>query len=469
MSLLEQDAAKVLLNDATLTAGTVQGCRRRVTAFLERYLPCFGRREQRDHALQVLRGKLSALNRKTCEPIAREAGVARKPLQTFVGAGAWDDEAVMSELRRHATEEFPKTDLDATFVVDGSAFPKKGTQSCGVQRQWCGRLGKVDNCQVGVFLACVSGGRAAPLDRTLSLPREWAEDLVRRQQCHVPPTVRFAEKWQLALKQIQRSRDVPHGWIVADDEFGRVAAFRAKLRAWKERYVLDVPCNTLVRVLTAAPGKPPKKQRGRPRLPPWVRVDQWAAQQPAAAWQRIEVRPGEQGPLCVEVLHAEVQTNTPLTRERLLVIRTVEAVPQTHYCLSNAQPHEPVEHLVDAHDDRHRIEELFQLGNGEVGLDHYEVRSWVGWHHHITLSLLAVWFLVLERQRVGEKTPAITVPQVRELFSRLLQHPAPPAQSLAATITTVLQRNAETRIDHWYAATKNFPPRRTSTGTINSG
>ena len=405
MSLLEREEAKVLLNDAMLTASTVQGCRRRVTAFLERYLPCFGRREQRDHAIQVLRGKLSALDRKTCEPIAREAGVARKPLQTFVGAGAWDDEAVMSELRRHATEEF--RDPDATFVVDGSAFPKKGTQSCGVQRQWCGRLGKIDNCQVGVFLACVSGGRSAPLDRTLYLPHEWAEDQVRREKCHVPTTVRFAEKWQLSLKQIQRSRGVPHGWIVADDEFGRVVDFRAKLRTMKERYVLDVPCNTLVRIPAVPTGTSPKKnspkKRGRPRLPPWIRVDKWAVQQPATAWQRIEVRPGEKGPLCVEVLHTEVQTDTKKTRERLLVIRTVEAAPQTHYCLSNSKTHEPVENLVDAHDDRHRIEELFQLGNGEVGLDHYEVRSWVGWHHHITLSLLAVWFLVLEQQRVGKK------------------------------------------------------------------
>jgi SRSO17 transposase len=415
MSLLEHEEAKLLLNDATLTASTVSGCRRRVTAFLERYLPCFGRRELRDHAVQVLRGKLSALNRKTCEPIAREAGVARKPVQTFVGAGVWNDEDVMSELRRHATEEF--CDPNATLVVDGSAFPKKGTQSCGVQRQWCGRLGKVDNCQVGVFLACVSGGRAAPLDRTLYLPREWADDPVRRQQCHVPTTVCFAEKWQLALRQMKRSRDVPHGWIVADDEFGRVAAFRAKLRARKERYVLDVPCNTLVRVPAAPPGTPPKQntsrkgatqqntpqKRGQPRLPLWVRVDQWAAQQPAAAWQRIEVRPGEKGPLCVEVLHANVQTDTKQTGERLLVIRTVEAHPLTHYCLSSAKAHEPVENLVEAHDDRHRIEELFQLGNGEVGLDHYEVRSWVGWHHHITLSLLAIWFLVLERQRVGKK------------------------------------------------------------------
>lgn len=405
MSLLERDEARVLLSDAALTAETVRGCRLRVTEFLGRYLPCFGRRELRDHAGEVLRGKLSSLERKTCEPIAREAGVPRKPLQTFVGSGQWNDDAVLTELRRHVAEEF--RDPDASLVIDGSAFPKKGTHSCGVQRQWCGRLGKVDNCQVGVFLACVSGGRVAPLDRTLYLPEEWAQDVARRKACHVPPSVRFAEKWRLALRQIQRARDVPHGWISADDEFGRVAEFRAKLRSWKERYVLDVPCNTLVRPLvatTSAPSPPdaPRKP-GRPRLPPWVRMDQWASQQPAAAWQRIEVRPGEQGPLCVDVLHAEVETDTQKTRERMLVIRTVEPRPQTHYCLSNARTGEPVETLVDAHDDRHRVEELFQLGNGQVGLDHYEVRSWVGWHHHMTLSLMAVWFLELERRRVGKK------------------------------------------------------------------
>lgn len=173
--------------------------------------------------------------------------------------------------------------------------------------------------------------------------------------------------------------------------------------------------------------------------------------------------------MIVEVLQAEVLTDTQQTRERLLVIRTVEAQSQTHYCLSNAAVTVPVEQLVWAHDDRHRIEELFELGNGEIGLDHYEVRSWVGWHHHMTLSLLSVWFLVLERQRVGKKTPAITVPQVREIFSHLLQQPAPTSQHIADTITAVLRRNEESRIYHWYAATETFPPRRTPFGEMNSG
>ena len=409
MSLLDRKEAQVLLKDAEVEASTVRGCRRRLTAFLKRYLPWFYREEQREHAELVLQGRLSHLQRKTSEPVALQAGVKRRPIQLFVGAGKWDDEAVMAEVRRHAAEEFH--DPDATFVLDGSGFPKKGRESCGVQRQWCGRKGKVDNCQVGVFLACVSERRVAPLHRRLYLPREWAKDRIRRGKCHVPGSVRFAEKWQIGLKLIDESREVPHGWIVADDEYGRVEQFRAGLRKRRERYVLDVPCNTSIRVReskTPAAGnrkgtkQGKKKPRGRPRLPPWERVDAWVARQPAASWQRIEVRAGEKGPLVVEELHALVETRDK-SRERLLVIRTVEDAPKTHYCLSNAKADVPVEEMVWAHDDRHPIEEMFELGNGEVGLDHYEVRSWVGWHHHMTLSLLALWFLVLERQRVGEK------------------------------------------------------------------
>lgn len=160
-----------------------------------------------------------------------------------------------------------------------------------------------------------------------------------------------------------------------------------------------------VRETASSPPKSPRKQaakRGRPRLPPWVRVDAWASEQPASRWQRIEVRAGEKRPLVVEVLHAPVEVRDK-SRERLVVIRTVEATPKTHYCLSNAAADVPVDEIVWAHGDRHRIEEMFELGNGGVGLDHYEMRSWVGWHHHMTLSLLALWFLVLERQRVGEK------------------------------------------------------------------
>src|SRR6202166_310494 len=174
MSLLEHPTAQALLADAEVSAGDVRDCRRRLEGFLHRYLPRFYRKEQRELAQVVVQGKLSNLQRKTSEPIAYRAGRERKPVQHFVGAGLWDDEAVMAELRQHVAEEL--SDPDAVMVLDPSGFPKKGTDSGGVARQWCGRLGKVENCQVGVFLAYATDQGYAPLDRQLYLPREWAED-----------------------------------------------------------------------------------------------------------------------------------------------------------------------------------------------------------------------------------------------------------------------------------------------------
>jgi SRSO17 transposase len=165
MSLLDHPEAQALLNDAIVTPETVEDCADRLTDFLQRYLPKFYRAEHRENATRVIRGLLRGLERKTCEPIAIQAGLPRKPIQFFVGAGKWDDENVMCELRNHVREELAKP--DGVVVIDPSAFPKKGTESCGVGRQWCGRLGKVDNCQVGVFLAYAAQAGYAPMDRQL--------------------------------------------------------------------------------------------------------------------------------------------------------------------------------------------------------------------------------------------------------------------------------------------------------------
>src|SRR5512144_2387155 len=183
MSLLDHPEAQALLADAVLTPEAVRGCQDRLTAFLERYLPRFYRAEQRATAALVIGGLLSGLQRKTCEPIAVQAGVHRKPIQFFVGAGRWDDEAVMAELRRHVAEEL--ADDRAVLVLDASTFPKSGSDSCGVARQWCGRLGKEEDCQRGIFLACAAPGGYAPLDRRLHPPRATAAASASRTRCHV--------------------------------------------------------------------------------------------------------------------------------------------------------------------------------------------------------------------------------------------------------------------------------------------
>jgi SRSO17 transposase len=398
MSLLEHPKAQALLAEAEVTTATVRGCAERLTRFMQRYLPCFYRAEQRELAEVVVAGKLSNLQRKTSEPIAYAANRARKPVQSFVGAGKWDDEAVMSELRRHVAEEIG--DADGVLVVDGSAFPKKGNASCGVARQWCGRLGKIDNCQVGVFVAYASCKGHAPLDRRLFLPEDWANDPVRRKLCHVPEHIVFQEKWRMALDLIERCRTVPHRWVAADDEFGRASAFRGWLRLHDELYVVDVPCNTLVREIT---------QRSHGRMPAFEQAQAWAARQPARRWKTITVRQGEKGPIKVQALHARVQTKDEDGRvgtvETLVVTRTLDQDKRTTYHLSNAPSTTKLWQLVYVGSRRHVIEEVLQEGKGEVGLGHYEVRSWVGWHHHMTLSLLALWFLALERRRVGKKNP----------------------------------------------------------------
>jgi SRSO17 transposase len=403
MDLIDQPPARRLLADAEVDPDDLRDCLDQLTAFAQRYLPCFQRVEHHRHALTILRGKLTALQRKTTEPIATQAGQQRRPLQLFVGAGRWQDRAVLDELRQHVTAELG--DPEAVFVLDNSSFPKQGTDSCGVARQWCGRLGKVENCQVGVFVAYVAARGKALVDCQLYLPKEWADDPVRRAQTHVPANVTFKESWRIGLDLLDRTRaTLPGTWVVGDDEFGRCSVLRQQLRFRQLQYVLDVPCSTLVRDLSER--RPPTRPGGQPRRPLFERVERWVARQPRGRWKKVRVRDGAKGPLEVEVLLATVQSKDEDgcvgARERLVVLRTRAAKPQIWYTLSNAHAAGRGE-LARVHGARHPIEELLGEGKGEVGLDHYEVRGWVGWHHHMTLSLVALWFLQLERLRLGGK------------------------------------------------------------------
>jgi SRSO17 transposase len=399
MSLLEHPEAQALLADAEVSTAAVRGCRQRLQQFLRRYLPKFYREEQRELAEVVLHGKLSHLQRKTSEPIAYQAGRQRKPVQNFVGAGAWDDEAVMSELRRHVAQE--RGHEEGVAVLDGSGFPKSGKQSCGVARQWCGRLGKVENCQVGVFLSYVSERGVAPLDRRLYLPHDWAKDRARRKKCHVPKEIEFQESWRIGLDLLDRSRqDVPFAWVAGDDEYGRPSEFRAGLRARQLHYVLDVPCTTSVRPLENGETK-------------WSSVEALTHAQPSSQWRKLKLGPGSKGEKVVRALRMRVQTRDcdgqPGTVEELVVIRTVSSEPRTWYTLARGPEGTTLEKYVQVHARRHGIEEMFESGKGEVGLADYEVRGWVGWHHHMTLSLLALWFLNGETERVGGKNPGTDI------------------------------------------------------------
>jgi SRSO17 transposase len=461
MTILEHPKAQALLGDAVLTAEQVVQIGTRIEPFLQRYYPLFQRSEQRTNARHLLEGKLSALSRKTAEPIAHQAGVRREVLQDFLGASPWNDDLILAELRRHVQEVW--NDPRGVLLGDGSSFPKKGSHSCGVKRQYCGRLGKVENSQLGIFLGYACRHGHTLLDHRLFLPREWADDSQRRKQTGVPKEVAYQETWEILLDQVDRCQEVPHAWVVTDAEFGRVYQFRQGLRQRRERYVVDIRNDMQIRDLRATP---PLRQgkRGRHPLPPWQSVLTWTASQVPAAWTRFEIRDGEKGPLLVEAAQTRVQTREGGKKgeeERLVVIRTVNAAEaKTWYTFSNAADETPLLEVVWAHAQRHWEEAGFREGKGEVGLDEYEVRGWRGWHHHMTMSLLALWFLCQERSTQKEVTPALSVSVLREVFTRVLALGRMTLAGMVEELNATLRRTEEARIYHWVKNTGEYPPRR---------
>lgn len=376
---------------------------------MARFVEPFGRLlnqpAQRSHAADYVSGLLSDLERKNVESIAYRHDQERDPLQHFIGCAAWDHAPLMTELARQVGVELGED--DGVIVFDPSAFPKKGKQSVGVARQWCGRLGKVDNCQVAVYMAYVSRIDHVLVNARLYLPEEWAKDRARRKAAGVPKEVRFQTRHAQALQMLaEQGPWLPHGWVAGDDEMGRAAAFRRDLHALGEQYLLAVPCDTLIRDLNA----PPPAYGGRGVFPkcPFQRSDRWRDELSAAAWTRINVRDGDKGPLAVEVATCRVRTkiNRRIMQyeEVLVIVRSLDDEGATKYdfYLSNAPRETPVKEFARVALAAHRIEEAIKRGKSEAGLSHYEVRTWLGWHHHQVLSLMAAWFLVREAQR-GKK------------------------------------------------------------------
>jgi SRSO17 transposase len=395
-----------LLDDAVVEPAVLRGMLPRLERFLEPFVASLGTPEQRSHTQHYTAGLLSDLGRKNAEAIAYLHDQERQGLQKFLGQAPWDERPLVTALARQVALELGEA--DGVLVFDPSAFPKKGAASVGVQRQWCGRLGKVENCQVGIYLGYASRSDHALIDCRLFLPREWAQDPKRRAQAGVPKQVRFRTRHELALALLDEHGPVlPHAWVTGDDEMGRCGWFRRELRARGEHYLLAVPSNTAVRDLLAE--APPASGRGRPPAVPFRRVDQWAA--PAAVWETIEVRAGEKGPLVVQGIRTLVQARTEgrvsQVPEWLVVFREQQADGswKHDYLLSNAPLATSLPEFARVFKAEHRIEESLRRAKSEAGLGHYQVRTWRGWHHHQALSLLATWFLTQEARR-GKKIHA---------------------------------------------------------------
>lgn len=396
-----------MMADAELDSAAVTGVLGRLRDFVRPFAASLTEPAQRDHAVEYTSGLLSQLEHKTGEAIAYLHDQERQGIQKFIGHVPWDHGPLVAVLAGQVGRALGEP--DGVIVFDPSGFAKKGTKSVGVARQWCGRLGKVENCQVGIYLGYVSRRDHALVDVRLYLPREWTRDRKRCRAAGVPREVRFQTRHEQALAMLdERGPQLPHAWVAGDDEMGRSSSFRRELRDRGEHYLLAVPSNTRVRDLQAEP--PAYAGRGRRPEVPFGRVDRWVAALPASAWTTVDVRDGEKGPLVIDVVCRRVRAREGrnvgpeeilfVTRERL-----VDGRFKHDYYLAFAPEGTGVAEFARVAKAEHRIEESLRRGKSLAGLGDYQVRNWRGWHHHQILSLIAAWFLSEETRR-GENTHA---------------------------------------------------------------
>lgn len=397
-----------------MDAKSLRSLKPELEVFLSRYLPHFGRDENHAHVRTIVQGLLAGGDRRNVENIAEtiDGGVVRT-LQKFIAQGVWDDRAVLGELRRHVVDVLG--DEDATLIIDETGFPKKGTKSVGVARQYAGILGRTDNCQVGVFLSYCSAQGHTLCDRRLFLPEAWTKDRARCAAAGVPSGAIFRTKPELATEMIAEaaSDGLPFRWVAGDALYGSSPKFVQTVRALQKWYVVDV--SSEARVWTTRPEMRPIGQTtgGRPTKNPKPltkprSVTDLVAELPITAWHRRTVAEGSQGPWIYEFAELNVwfsEDGLPTAEpERLLFKRSLGQDPELTFQRSNAPQSVPQKTVAAVGGRRWCVEQDFQCGKGECGLDEYETRGWIGWHHHTALALLALWFLTRQKVRLGGNT-----------------------------------------------------------------
>ena len=384
----------------------------------------FGRKQWREHSRNYLQALLvQAQERRNAENLSESVGVSARAMQRFLTEARWSDDAVIGRLQEYLAPRLGHP--EAVWVFDGSDFPKQGRKSAGVARQYCGRLGKVANCQAGMFLAYVSPLGRALVDKRLYLPGSWTSDPGRCAAAGVPGERRsYRSKTELALEMLEQALGLGHlraGWVAGDDAFGMSPSFRDGLAALGMCYVLDVPGSTPVWPLEPAWTSPEYQGSGRPHKPK-LRVGQRRTMEqrrdelPDGAWREITVAQGSQGPRTYQFsAQRERATKKGKPGEEIWALyrRNLDG-SEPRYYLSNAPEDTTLEKLAYVGGSRWRIETEFETEKGDVGLDEYEARGWAGWHHHIAMCLLGGAFLLGLQQDWGEKDapdhPAPSVP-----------------------------------------------------------
>jgi SRSO17 transposase len=398
----------------------------KLKSFLKQFDDCFSRSDTRSHLPVYVRGQLSDLPRKNCEPIADAVGMPPRTLQQFLSLLDWNHGRMKTQLQRLvAAEHAGERSLG---IIDDTTCPKKGEKTPGVQRQWCGATGKKDNCVATVHLACAREDFHCLLDSELFLPESWSNDRPRCRAADIPDEMVHRSKPQIALELYDRAcgNGVKFGWLTFDEGYGKSVAFLSALRERKQRFVAEVPVTFSGWVRPprvtcrrrARPGRPRKTPRLVAGSRPFLSVQDHLKYSPELAeqaWQRFYVKEGEKGPMVWEVKHVwfypNGQDNLPLAPLHLIVARSVLEPEVVKFFVADAPQDTPLTELLHVAFSRWRVERSFEDQKTELGFDHFEGRSYVGMMRHQIITALTHLFLSrMNQQWRGEKSGTNRLP-----------------------------------------------------------
>lgn len=431
-------------------------------AYAAQFTPGFTRAEQGTWAQRYLHGLVSDNVRKAIEPMALAHGFPIRSMQAFIGESPWDIAPLLQQHQLLVAQTLGEP--DGVLLIDESGMPKQGRHSAGVAGQYCGALGKIANCQVGVFVAYASRKGYTLVDGQLFVPECWFDQAhaLLREQVGMPADLTFQTKPQLAVQLVQgivERATLPLRWVAADALYGDSPAFRDAMAEMGLWYFTEIACSTLIWRRHPAVIVPPWSGRGRkptkqrlktPSNQPY-RVDDLLKRLPKTAWVRGTVKEGSKGPIVCDfafVRVTETRQGLPGPRVWLIIRRNVTNPSEVKFYLSNAPEDIATAELVRMCGIRWPVEMTFEEGKGEVGMDQYETRSWRGWHHHMVLVMLAHHFLVWVRVHWQDRAPALTLYQVRLLLMSVLPRPLLDAQRALVIIQYYQRRNHAAYLSH---------------------
>lgn len=379
----------------------MRALRARLDDFLAEFLDCFNYEPTHGHMRTFIAGQVGSLDRKSVEPIALDAHTPPRTLQQFLSCYAWDHDAVATRLRELVMRDH--ADTSAVAVIDETSFPKKGDNTVGVKRQYCGQSGKIDNCVVSVHLAYAAGNFHCLIDGDIFIPEDWVNDPQRREKAGIPANLVYRTKWQIALDLLERSLadGMQLAALTADEAYGRVGPFREGVEKLGLKYVMEVPCNTALWAMDASDSRDSA-------------VPANAMLKPTRRWQAYHVKDTEKGAAVwrARAVRARVRGEGLKAGEECWLIAASNTVDdEIKYFLSNAPQGTSLEWMLKVAFSRASVERCFQDAKGEIGMGHFEARRHTAVTRHLILSMLSLYFLMEQSESLrGEKSVLEPVP-----------------------------------------------------------